>query len=117
MKEQPKMDILELGKRIRTARRKKGMSQAELADKVGISVPYVSDVENGKKTIGVDIFLRIAEALQVSTDWLLRVDIPQNRYVNHSDAAELLEDCTSEEALMLLKIMASVKDVLRQGKK
>ena len=39
MKEQPKMDILELGKRIRTARRKKGMSQAELADKVGISVP------------------------------------------------------------------------------
>ncbi len=117
MKEQPKMDILELGKRIRTARRKKGMSQAELADKVGISVPYVSDVENGKKTIGVDIFMRIAEALQVSTDWLLRVDIPQNRHVNHSDAAELLEDCTSEEALMLLKIMASVKDVLRQGKK
>lgn len=87
-------------KRIRAARRKKGMSQAELADKVGISVPYVSDVENGKKTIGVDIFLRIAEALQVSTDWLLRADIPQNRYVNHSDAAELLEDCTSEDALV-----------------
>ena len=56
MKEQPKMDILELGKRIRAARRKKGMSQAELADKVGISVPYVSDVENGKKTIGVDMY-------------------------------------------------------------
>ena len=41
MKEQPKMDILELGKRIRTARRKKGMSQAELAAAVVINLVAV----------------------------------------------------------------------------
>ena len=39
------------------------------------------------------------------------------KMMNPDTHPERLEDCTSEEALMLLKIMASVKDVRRQGKK
>ncbi len=117
MKEYPKMDVAELGKRIRAARRKKKLSQNEMAEACGISVPYISDIENGKKCVGIDIFFKIVEALDVSADWLLRADASQKKHLTNADAAELLEDCSPEEAMLLLELMANIKHTLRKGKK
>lgn len=114
MRENSRIDMPELGARIRQARTDKNMSQLELAEVCGISVPYVSDVERGKKCFSVDILLRIAQALQVSADWLLRLDIPQTDYAYHAEAAELLSDCSQEEAALLLDLMSSAKQVIRK---
>ena len=114
MREHAKIDLSELGARIRQARSARNMSQMELAEICGISVPYVSDVERGKKCFSVDILLRIAQALQVSADWLLRLDIPQTDYTYHAEAAELLADCSQEEAALLLDLMSSTKHVIRK---
>ena len=114
MRENSRIDMPELGARIRQARTARKMSQLELADACGISVPYVSDVERGKKCFSVDILLRIAQALQVSADWLLRLDIPQTDYAYHAEAAELLADCSQEEAALLLDLMSSMKQIMRK---
>lgn len=114
MRENSRIDMPELGARIRQARTTRNMSQLELADACGISVPYVSDVERGKKCFSVDILLRIAQALQVSADWLLRLDIPQTDYAYHAEAAELLADCSQEEAALLLDLMGSMKQIIRK---
>ena len=114
MRENSRIDMPELGARIRKARTARNMSQLELADACGISVPYVSDVERGKKCFSVDILLRIAQALQVSADWLLRLDIPQTDYAYHAEAAELLADCSQEEAALLLDLMSSMKQIMRK---
>ena len=65
-----------IGDRIRAKRKEQKLSQRELAEMVHVSPSHISDIENGKKTIGVDILMRITEALQVSSDWLLRTNIP-----------------------------------------
>ena len=114
MRENSRIDMPELGARIRRARTALNMSQLELAEVCGISVPYVSDVERGKKCFSVDILLRIAQALQVSADWLLRLDIPQTDYAYHAEAAELLADCSQEEAALLLDLMSSMKQIIRK---
>lgn len=114
MRENSRIDTVELGSRIRQARTEQNMSQLELAEACGISVPYVSDIERGKKCFSVDILLRIAQALQVSTDWLLRLDIPQTDYAYHSEAAALLADCNADEAALLLDLMNSAKQVIRK---
>lgn len=114
MRENSRIDTVELGSRIRQARTERNMSQMELAEACGISVPYVSDIERGKKCFSVDILLRIAVALQISTDWLLRLDIPQTDYAYHAEAAELLEDCSQEEAVLLLECIRSVKKSIRK---
>ena len=116
MRENNRIDTKELGNRIRQARTEKNMSQLDLAEACGISVPYVSDIERGKKCFSVDILLRIAKALQVSTDWLLRLDNPQTDYAYNAEAAELLEDCTPEEAALLLDLMDSTKKIIRKRK-
>lgn len=114
MRENSRIDTVELGSRIRQARTEQNTSQLELAEACGISVPYVSDIERGKKCFSVDILLRIAQALQVSTDWLLRLDIPQTDYAYHAEAASLLADCSQEEAALLLDLMDSAKQVIRK---
>lgn len=114
MRDNSRIDMKELGTRIREARSRCGMSQMELAEACGISIPYVSDIERGKKCFSVDILLRIALALQVSTDWLLRLDIPQTEYAYSDEAASLLMDCSPEEATLLLDLMNSTKQIIRK---
>ena len=114
MRENSRIDTIELGSRIRQARTDRNMSQIELAEACGISVPYVSDIERGKKCFSVDILLRIALALQVSTDWLLRLDIPQTEYAYNAEAAELLADCNQEEAFVLLESLHNLKKTIRK---
>lgn len=48
-----------IGARIRDVRIEKNMSQAELAEKAFISVPHMSEVENGKTKLRLSTFVYI----------------------------------------------------------
>jgi len=114
MRDSVRTDMTELGARIRQTRMERKMSQMELAEACGISVPYVSDIERGKKCFSVDILLRLALALQVSADWLLRLDIPRTDYSYHAEAAKILSDCSTDEAALLLELLQNNKQALRK---
>ena len=117
MKENYQIDLVELGTRIKQARIERNMSQGELAEACNLCVTYISDIERGKKCFSVDKLVRIAQVLQVSTDWLLRLDIPQTQYTYNSEAADILVDCTTEESIVLLEVMQATKQSLRKVKK
>ena len=114
MKENYQIDLVELGARLKQARMDRNMSQVELADACNLSVPYVSDIERGKKCFSVDKLVRIAQVLQVSADWLLRLDIPQTQYAYNAEAADILVDCSKDEAIVLLEVMQATKQSLRK---
>jgi len=61
-----------LGSRIADLRTQKGMLQKELAEQAGISVSFLSEVENGHRMPGAEALLRIADVLEASLDHLLR---------------------------------------------
>ena len=67
-------DLIKVGARIQAARKKLGISQSSLAEHLNISVPHLSNIENSKKTVGLDIFIRIIKALGVSADVLLDIN-------------------------------------------
>lgn len=52
-------------------RKHRKMTMTQLAKEAGISQPYLSDIENGKKTGSVDALKRIAVALKVDLDDLV----------------------------------------------
>jgi transcriptional regulator with XRE-family HTH domain len=61
-----------LGDRIRQARLRYGMSQAELARRISISSTALNQIESGKTPDpGVSRIVGIASVLGVSTDYLL----------------------------------------------
>jgi transcriptional regulator with XRE-family HTH domain len=63
--------------RLRTARQLRNLSQGELADKTGLQPSAVSHFETGRRSPSFANLKSLAEALQVTTDYLLgRVDEP-----------------------------------------
>jgi DNA-binding XRE family transcriptional regulator len=53
------------GMMLRGLRGKEEMTQAEFAKRLGISQHHISEMENNKRTIGIDMAKRIAEAFKV----------------------------------------------------
>lgn len=56
---------VQFGKFIREARERKGLYQAELAEKVGIVQSYLSRLERGERDIDLDLALRLCDALNL----------------------------------------------------
>ena len=53
------------GVSIRGGRGKEGLTQKQLADMIGISQHHISEMENGKRTIGKETARKLATALNV----------------------------------------------------
>ena len=59
------------GSRIRSLRKKRGLTQEQLAEKMNVSTPYIAKIENGKQTGPVELAVEFAEFFEVSLDYLL----------------------------------------------
>jgi len=75
-----------LGERIRQLRKEAGLSQAELADKIGADPGRVSRYEAGRITPSAEALVRLAETLNVSIAHLLVDGIPRRPLHSAQDA-------------------------------
>ena len=60
-----------VGGRFKEAREKRGWTQKELADKVGYSFNYISEVERGISFPRLDRLIKILNALDISPNYVL----------------------------------------------
>ena len=58
-----------IGHRIYELRKKAGLSQAELAEKIGINSNNISRIEHGRYNVGFDMLQKIAEAFNSRIDF------------------------------------------------
>ena len=63
-----------IGRNIARYREAAGLTQAILAEEIGISTAFISRVERGQKKMKVETLYATAEALNVSVDALLSTD-------------------------------------------
>jgi transcriptional regulator with XRE-family HTH domain len=65
------------GDRLKTARDVRGWNQGELAEATGLQVSAISHFETGTRSPSFDNLRKLADALQVTTDYLIgRSDSP-----------------------------------------
>lgn len=67
--------------KIKEIRKSRGVSQKDLSYMVGLTQSRLSDIENMRCSINIDMLLKIAEALNVVPWWSL-VDIDNNEKRN-----------------------------------
>ena len=103
----------EIGARIREARLARKMSQSELAEKSNISLPHISEIELGKADIRLQSFIRIIEALQVSSDAIIKARVPAVSQLLYQEYADTLADCTPDEIEALIRITKQLKETMR----
>jgi len=102
-----------LGERIKARRQTLGWKQDNLAQRAGISTGFLSDLENGKRSVRAENLLDIARALGVSLDHLMEggnekeqereIEIPASlaRFADQ-------EGITFRQTLMLLKMQQQI---------
>lgn len=103
----------EIGERIREARTARKISQQELAASADLSLPHISNIENGKQTMKVQTLVKIIEVLQVSADSILRPNVPAVNELYQSELSQLVADCSQSEMEAIKQILIKVKQSFR----
>lgn len=101
-----------VGKRIAAIRKKKGLSQAQLASLLNIERVLISGYERGKVRLYGDMIARIATILGVSSDAILGLDpkdtangTPSLRIVRRLQRLEALPESQQKTILRSLDLM------------
>ena len=101
------IDYIAIGKRIRSARLAKKMTQETLSNMIDVTPTYISTIENGHTKLSLSTLLSIAQILDTTVDQLL---------YDNADIKELTSDCSKQEKDFLLEIIKSTKAALRNYK-
>lgn len=93
------MDKAAIGARIRQARTSAGLTQEFLAEKVGVNTTYISDIERGAKFPSLSLYIKIVDALGVSSDYILRGEIEAGKNFVYDEITKKLENLTPKQRL------------------
>ena len=109
------LNYKDLGWRISNARRRKGLTQGQMAERTSMSASFVSYVESGKRSVSLENFVEIALALNVSADELLTDALGNKIRSTSHEMLTLLSDCSEFEGRVLLGCMRGAKEEIRDA--
>ena len=110
------LDYQLLGKRIAEWRKNAKITQEDLAFLTGMSIPFISEIEHGKKKPSLETIVSIANALDITLDEIMVGNQLITPTDYQSDIDLLLHDCSGEERRLLYETMKSLKLTLRQNR-
>ena len=108
------VDYKAIGERIRRLRLEQRMTQAGLAERSGQEPSNLSHIERGATKLGLPTLVSIANALGVTADRLLFDSLEYADRVFEEEMENLLKDCTHQEQQIILHMIRSLKESLRQ---
>lgn len=99
------IDFSIIGKRLKTARKDKKLTQFDLAEKMNVSIAYLSKVETGKIHINLERLSQICSILDVSEGEILNgVSNNSQKYLD-LEFYELLKNCPPEKQKLVYNII------------
>ena len=101
------MDQKAIGKRIKSAREKKGLTQEQLAEQVNLSPMHISVIERGNKLLRLETLIKIANVLDVSADTLLQDVVNNQIKLRTSEASNLIAQLSREDQRRVLAALHS----------
>lgn len=111
------LDYIAIGIRVREKRIEKGISQFELANKIGVSNPHISNIERGKTKVSLSTLIDIANALETSLDVLVCDNVNQTEEVFVKEIADKIEDCNVEEVRIVADVVKALTESLKLRRK
>lgn len=117
----------DLGQRIRQFREERGLSQSKMARRIDVAVQQYNRYELGKTKIPIDILVRVANMLEISTEVLLGRQeamkegrlLEENVFYDlvHKIKSYRLKDYRKEEREILRSAAKMLADRLEEKKK
>jgi len=100
-----------LGRRIRSLRKAKGLTQQQLGEQADLNYKYLGAVERGEENPSVKVLERIATALKVELIDLFRFEHEEaNHKVLRKSIETLLAGADPEQLQVALKLLKALLD-------
>lgn len=100
----------DFGQRLKELRNKKGITQYQLAELVGIDPKHMSHIETGRSFPKADLIEKFAEALEIEYTKLFRTEHLQDKVILLKQINTLLKKANEEELKNIYKIINSLLD-------
>lgn len=81
-----KVSTIKIGKNIQTIRKSNGYTQEKLAEKIEVSVHYISDIEQDRAKTSYEVLIRICNLFQIGLDHIFQEHLKQkeNSQIDYS---------------------------------
>lgn len=98
-------DFQTVGNKLLAVRKKKGLTQAEVAEAAGLSDRTYADIERGTVNMRVETMLKICSALRITPDDIL-TDESGSIIARQEELWEQLNNCSLKDRETALAILA-----------
>ena len=100
-----------IGNKIKDIRQEKGITREKLSEIIGISSMYLGQLERGERRGGINNYVEIANALELSLDFLFfneiyTVDILDNQILQK--IKELIHNFDNNKKILFLNIILDI---------
>lgn len=93
-----------IGERIKHARKARHMTQEELAEKLGVSIAFLSRIERGSSQINLKRLSQLCGILGTTEGEILNgVSSTSSSYLN-TELSDILKNCSSEQLKLIYEI-------------
>ena len=92
--------MVDCSEKLRTLREARGLTQLQVANRIGVSKAMISAYETATKAPSIEVLIRLSRLFGVSVDYLVCVDAP--KYINVSE----LDD---ESAALIATLVSKMK--------
>ena len=104
------VDYSVIGSRLKKARKAKRLTQQDLAEKMDISIAFLSRIERGSSKINIKRLTQVCEILGVTEGEILNgVSKNSNKYLN-SEFSDLLKKCDAKKQKLIYKIAKIISE-------
>lgn len=109
-----KLNYQLIGKRLRTIRKKQGLTQEQIAELADLSAQHISGIERGTAPVSLAALVRICNVLSISTDDVLMDSVSSAAKPGLLREVEaVFSDCSADEIYLMLAQAKSLKETLR----
>lgn len=98
------LNFEEIGKNIRDSRIQRHYTQEYIANKIGVNVSHISNIENNRVKVSLTTLVAICNVLNLTVDYILKKEYTASDAIEHEIMKELSR-CSPEQKEKILKII------------
>lgn len=98
------VDYTVIGERLKKARKDKHLTQEQLAEKIDVSIAFLSRIERGSSQINLKRLSQICQILDITEGDILNGSSNKSAKYLNSEFSDLLRNCSSEKQKLIYDI-------------
>ena len=97
-----------LGERIKEERKRIHLTQAQLANEVGISDTYMGAIERGERSLTLDTLVKLANRIGVTIDYLLTDFVDGSNESIVDEFKQIIDNHPLDRKVMALQVLRTI---------